>query len=133
MDAQTKHHLVTGREHYQAGEYERARPHLEAVRDAHEDFADVHNMLGVSLQQLGRTDEARHHFERAVEINPAYTEAYGQIDVSAGYNWSDKLSFQAEVINLNDGIQRVHGRAKEQALYVTQTGPRYMFGMRYKF
>ena len=27
MDAQTKHHLVTGREHYQAGEYERARPH----------------------------------------------------------------------------------------------------------
>jgi TonB-dependent receptor len=65
--------------------------------------------------------------------NPAYTEAYGQIDVSVGYNWNNKLSFQAEAINLNDGIQRVHGRAKEQVLYATQTGPRYMFGMRYKF
>jgi TonB-dependent receptor len=65
--------------------------------------------------------------------NPAYTEAYGQIDLSVGYNWNDRLSFQAEAINLNDGIQRVHGRTKEQVLYVTQTGPRYMFGMRYKF
>jgi len=65
--------------------------------------------------------------------NPVYTEAYGQVDLSAGYNWNDKLSFQFEAINLNDGVQRLHGRTKEQVVYVTQTGPRYMFGARYKF
>ena len=65
--------------------------------------------------------------------NPAYTEAYGQVDVNVGFNLTDKLSFQAEVINLNDGVQRIHGRAKEQVYYVTQTGPRYMLGARYKF
>ncbi len=65
--------------------------------------------------------------------NPAYTEAYGQVDINVGYKMTDKLSFQAEVINLNDGVQRIHGRAKEQVYYVTQTGPRYMLGARYKF
>ncbi len=65
--------------------------------------------------------------------NPSYTEAYGQVDVNVGYNLTSKLSFQAEVINLNDGVQRIHGRTKEQVYYVTQTGPRYMIGARYKF
>ena len=65
--------------------------------------------------------------------NPVYTEAYGQWDLSAGYKVTDKLSLQAEVINLNDGVQRLHGRTKEQVLYVTQTGRRYMLGARYQF
>ena len=65
--------------------------------------------------------------------NPVYTEAYGQLDVNLSYKWNDHLSFQAEVINLNDGVQRLHGRTKEQVLYATQTGPRYMIGARYKF
>ncbi|MBK6469830.1 MAG: TonB-dependent receptor [Betaproteobacteria bacterium] len=65
--------------------------------------------------------------------NPVYTEAYGQLDINASYKLTENLSVHAEVINANDGIQRLHGRAKEQALYVTQTGPRYMFGANYKF
>jgi TonB-dependent receptor len=65
--------------------------------------------------------------------NPAYTEAYGQLDINMSYNWDKRLTLQAEVINATDGIQRVHGRTKEQVLYVGQTGPRYMFGARYKF
>ncbi len=65
--------------------------------------------------------------------NPVYVEPYGQWDLSVGYNWDKHLTFQAEVINLNDGVQRSHGRAKEQALYVTQTGRRFMIGARYKF
>ncbi len=65
--------------------------------------------------------------------NPAYTEAYGQVDINLGYNVTSKLSVQAEVINATDGTQRIHGRTKEQAYYVTQTGPRYMIGARYKF
>jgi TonB-dependent receptor len=65
--------------------------------------------------------------------NPVYTEAYGQLDINASYKLTENLTVHAEVINATDGIQRLHGRAKEQVLYVTQTGPRYMFGANYKF
>ena len=65
--------------------------------------------------------------------NPVYTEAYGQLDLNVGYQWNEKLAFQFEAINLSDEIQRLHGRTKSQVLYVTQTGPRYMLGVRYKF
>ena len=72
-------------------------------------------------------------FAAMIEAHWDGIEAYGQVDLSMGYNWNGKLSFQFEAINLNDGIQRLHGRTKEQVVYVTQTGPRYMFGARYKF
>ncbi len=65
--------------------------------------------------------------------NPNYTEAYGQLDVSVGYSITPKLSVQFEGINLTNEIQRTHGRTKEEVLYVTQSGPRYMLGLRYKF
>jgi TonB-dependent receptor len=65
--------------------------------------------------------------------NPNYTEPYGQLDVSIGYAFNEKLSFQLEAINLTNKIQRVHGRTKEEVLFVTQSGPRYMLGARYKF
>jgi TonB-dependent receptor len=65
--------------------------------------------------------------------NPVYTEPYGQLDLSLGYKFNDKLTFSAEFINLNDSIQRLHGRTNEEVLAVTQTGTRYMLGARYKF
>ena len=65
--------------------------------------------------------------------NPVYTEPYGQIDLIGSYSPNDKLTFTVEVINLTDEIQRLHGRAQDEVLYVTQTGPRYMIGARYNF
>jgi TonB-dependent receptor len=65
--------------------------------------------------------------------NPQYVEPYGQLDLSLGYNISEKLSLQFEAINLTNETTRSHGRAKEMAEYVTQTGARYMVGARYKF
>jgi TonB-dependent receptor len=64
---------------------------------------------------------------------PVYTDKYGQTDISIGYTYNKNLSFQVEVINLNDGIQRQHGRNDLATLSVTQAGPRYMVGARYKF
>jgi TonB-dependent receptor len=65
--------------------------------------------------------------------NPVYTEAYAQLDLSIGYKLTDQLTFQFEAINLNDGVQRLHSRTKEQLIGVTQTGRRYMLGARYQF
>ena len=65
--------------------------------------------------------------------NPNYVEAYGQLDLSVGYNVNKNLSVSFEGINLTDEIQRTHGRTKQQVLFVTQSGPRYMLAARYKF
>ncbi len=64
---------------------------------------------------------------------PVYTDKYGQVDVSIGYTLNKNLSFQLEAINLGDSIQRQHGRTEMATLNVTQAGPRYMVGARYKF
>jgi TonB-dependent receptor len=69
----------------------------------------------------------------SARFNPVYTEAYGQLDMNVSYKWTERFSMHAEVINATDSTQRLHGRAKEQVLYVTQTGPRYMFGANYRF
>jgi TonB-dependent receptor len=66
-------------------------------------------------------------------MNPVYTEAFSQIDLSMGYKVNQNLSFQLEGINLNDATIRQHGRTKNQVVGVYQTGPRYMIGARYKF
>jgi len=65
--------------------------------------------------------------------NPQYVQAYGQLDLSIGYNITEKLSVQAEAINLTNATTRTHGRTREMVEYATQTGPRYMLGARYKF
>jgi TonB-dependent receptor len=65
--------------------------------------------------------------------NPSYTEEYGQLDFNLSYEVTDALTFAAEAINLTDETQRIHGRHKNQVLFATQTGPRYMIGARYKF
>lgn len=78
-------------------------------------------------------DEFLTALQDSSRFNPVYTEAYGQLDINLTYRWTDSFSMHAEVINATNNTQRLHGRAKEQALYVTQTGPRYMFGASYKF
>jgi TonB-dependent receptor len=65
--------------------------------------------------------------------NPVYTEPYGQLDLNVSYEWTDNLTVSAEAINLTDEIIRLHGRTKQEVLFVTQTGPRFMIGARYKF
>ena len=65
--------------------------------------------------------------------NPLYTEAYGQLDVNVSYQVNDNLSVSVEGINLTNETMRVHGRNERQLYTLDQFGPRYMFGVRYKF
>ncbi len=65
--------------------------------------------------------------------NPVYTEPYGQVDMTLGYNATERLSFTLDALNLNDGVLRQHSRTKEELESITQTGRRFMVGARYKF
>lgn len=65
--------------------------------------------------------------------NPVYTEPYGQVDASIGYKLGKNLTLQADLLNLNDGYIRQHGRTKDQVLSALQTGRRYLIGARYRF
>ncbi len=65
--------------------------------------------------------------------NPLYVEPYGQLDMNVSYQVNDHLSLSLEGINLTDQDYRVHGRNSKQLYSLEQYGPRYMFGVRYKF
>ena len=64
---------------------------------------------------------------------PGYTEPYGQLDLSIGYNLNKNLSLSFEGINILNATQRQHGRTSNEVLSAQVTGPRYMIGARYKF
>lgn len=64
---------------------------------------------------------------------PIFTEAYGQIDVSASYDITDNLNVFVEGLNITDAATRRHGRFKEQLIDYETYGSRYSLGVRAKF
>jgi tetratricopeptide (TPR) repeat protein len=84
MDEHLKELLLLGRELFSKREYEKARDLLRDVAARADGFADVHHMLGVIAHSNGEFIEAQMHFERAVDINPNYTEA--QLNLIVTYN-----------------------------------------------
>jgi len=65
--------------------------------------------------------------------NPEYTESYGQLDMNVTWEKNQHLAFFIEGINLTNETMRIHGRHPNMLVNAIQTGPRYMFGVRYKF
>jgi TonB-dependent receptor len=65
--------------------------------------------------------------------NPVYVEPYGQVDLSVTYQFNKHFSAQIEAINLTNETMRSHGRTKNELEFATQTGTRYLLGLRYKF
>ena len=106
---------------------------LEGLSDAANVVAFFENYgWGVRLAYNWRDEFLSSRFDGAGPA-PNYVEPYGQYDLNVSYQWGDNLTLQAEAINITDEIQRIHGRTQTEALFVTQTGPRYMIGARYKF
>jgi len=64
---------------------------------------------------------------------PAYTEAYGQVDVSASYEFNENFSIQLEGINVLEAGRRVHGRTDDAVIFAANQEARYAVGARYKF
>lgn len=84
MNERVKQLLVLGREHYAKREFEKAEQMLRMVLEEEDRYADVHDMLGVIAHSRGNFLVAERHFERALEINPAYTEA--ALNLAVTYN-----------------------------------------------
>jgi len=90
MDEHLRQLLVQGRELYSKQEYETAEPLLEEVLKQDDKFADVHDMLGVIAHQAARYVDAEKHFERALQLNPSYTEA--ALNLAVTYNDRGKFA-----------------------------------------
>ena len=75
MDKEILHLLERGREHYENREYDKAEAYLLKVAENQDGFADVMNMLGVIYHDKGQVGSAQEYFEKALRINPKYTEA----------------------------------------------------------
>ena len=95
MDERIKQLLLLGREHYEKREYDKAEPLLREVLQGDDRFADVHDMLGVISHARGNFIAAEHHFERALAINPSYTEA--ALNLAVTYNDRGKYEAAREV------------------------------------
>lgn len=65
--------------------------------------------------------------------DPRYTEAYGQWDMSASYDFRDNYTFYVEGINITGETTREHTRQRNMLLQAVQTGPRWGLGFRAAF
>ena len=64
---------------------------------------------------------------------PAFTEAYSQIDFNVSYEVNESLSLFVEGINITEQNSRQHGRTERQLWQLDQLGARYALGARYTF
>ncbi|MCL2724040.1 MAG: tetratricopeptide repeat protein [Polyangiaceae bacterium] len=95
MNERVKQLLVLGREHYEKREFDRAEQMLRLVLEEEDRCADVHDMLGIIAHSHGDFRVAESHFERALEINPAYTEA--ALNLAVTYNDRGKYDKAREI------------------------------------
>jgi tetratricopeptide (TPR) repeat protein len=107
MDDHLKQLLLLGREHYQKREFDKAEYLLKQVVQQTDRFADVFDMLGVISHAQGDFAQAEQYFEKAVSLNPNYTEA--QLNLMVTYNDLGKYDSAREI------YARIRGRASGSA------------------
>ena len=84
MDDHLKQLLRLGREHYEKRDFGKAESVFQEVLSICDRFPDVFDMLGVIAHSRGDYALAERNFEKAVSLNPNYTEA--QLNLMVTYN-----------------------------------------------
>ncbi len=75
----------------------------------------------------------RDKFLNGTGPNPTYTDAYGQLDGSASWEFKPGLTVFVEGINLTNESRRVHQRSENNVTYVAPGYARYDVGVRMTF
>jgi tetratricopeptide (TPR) repeat protein len=84
MDDDTRALLAKSRELYERKEFDKADYILRELIERSDGFADVFDMLGVIAHSRGDLVAAARYFERAVALNPSYTDAL--LNLAVTYN-----------------------------------------------
>jgi tetratricopeptide (TPR) repeat protein len=113
MDDHIKQLLLLSREHFAKREYDKAEPLLRQVAKQTDRFADVFDMLGVIAHSKGAFTLARDWFERALVLNPNYTEA--QLNLMVTLN---DLGDYAEATKLYGQLKRRGGQREAADTFV---------------
>ncbi len=95
MDERVKRLLAQGREHYLAGEHDRAEACLAPLAEERLPFADVYEMLGMIQYERGQMKQAEEMFKKALALNPGYTEA--ALNLAVTYNEQGRYDEAAQV------------------------------------
>lgn len=84
MASEARALVEQGKVFYLNQNYKKAEACFKRAVEDHHEFADVYNFLGLIAHDQGRYVEAIHFFEKALKINPRYTEAL--LNLSILYN-----------------------------------------------
>jgi len=95
MDKGWQHNYDLGKRSFDERKYDAAQQYLEKVAAEKSQFADVYNMLGFIYYTSSRFEDAIESFKKAIEINPAYTEA--SLNLSVVYNELGQFDRSSEV------------------------------------
>lgn len=95
MEKGWQHNYDLGKKFFDERKYDAALQYLEKVAAEKNQFADVYNMLGFIYYSNSRFEDAIRAFRKAIEINPAYTEA--SLNLSVVYNELGQFERSSEV------------------------------------
>lgn len=75
MDQKLDELYKQGTEAFGNGDYQKAESLFRELLNINPDFADIQNKMGIICHQTNRPKLAAQHFEKALALNPEYTEA----------------------------------------------------------
>lgn len=122
---------------FEQGDFDSAvRCFSEIVKDGPDRYPDVYNKLGIIYQRKGLSQKAATLFEKALKINPAYTEA--ALNLSIVYNELGRHEHAQKIFNT--AVKTVYKTRKVKDAYIdgklanehARMGEQYYFLGRFK-